>query len=262
MFSTKTIEIKSAAELSLMRQAGGILAETLAVLEAAVRPGLSTLELDRLAVAEFARRGAQPAFLGYRGFPASVCVSLNDEIIHGIPSARRIIREGDLVSLDLGCLYRGFYSDSAVTVAVGAVSAEASRLIAVTRQALADGIAAMRPGGRLGDVSRAIQERVEAAGFSVVREFVGHGIGRALHEDPPVANFGQAQTGPRLVPGMVLAIEPMVNAGGWEARTQQDGWTSVTKDGSLSAHFEHTVAMTAKGPEVLTSRVRPAEDRS
>jgi len=252
MFSTKTIELKSAAELESMRRGAEILSQALAASMAAVQPGTTTLELDRIAAAELSRRQAKPAFLGYRGFPAALCVSLNDAIIHGIPSGDRRIREGDLVSLDLGCLYEGFYSDVAVTVGAGRLSADAARLLAVTRESLAAGIDAMRPDGRLGDVSHAVQRHVEAAGFSVVREFVGHGIGRALHEDPPVPNFGKAGTGPRLVPGMVLAIEPMVNAGGWEARTLEDGWTCVTKDGSLSAHFEHTAAMAAQGPEVLT----------
>jgi methionyl aminopeptidase len=256
MFSTKTIEIKSAAEIGIMRRAGAILSEVMSALVAAAQPGITTLELDRLAAAELARRKAKPAFLGYRGFPASVCVSLNNEIIHGIPSSGRHVREGDLVSLDLGCLCDGFYSDMAVTVAVGHVSPEASRLIETTRQALAAGIDAMRPGGRLGDVSHAVQAHVEAAGFSVVRDFVGHGIGRALHEEPPVPNFGKPGTGPRLTEGMVLAVEPMVNAGGWESRTLPDGWTCVTQDGSLSAHFEHTVALTAQGPEILTKHGR------
>ena len=252
MFSTKTIELKSAAELDSMRRGGDILSQSLAVVMAAVQPGTTTLELDRVAAAELACRKAKPAFLGYRGFPASLCVSINDEIIHGIPSPSRKVRDGDLVSLDFGCLFEGFYSDVAVTVGAGRLSADAARLLAVTRESLAAGIDAMRPDGRLGDVSQVVQRHVEAAGFSVVREFVGHGIGRALHEDPPVPNFGKAGTGPRLAPGMVLAIEPMVNAGGWEARTLDDGWTCVTKDGSLSAHFEHTVAMTAQGPEILT----------
>ncbi|MCX5797346.1 MAG: type I methionyl aminopeptidase [Elusimicrobia bacterium] len=252
MFSTKTIELKSAAEIACLRRGAEILSQALAAVMAAAQPGTSTLELDRIAAAEFSRRKAKPAFLGYHGFPASLCVSLNDEIIHGIPSADRRIRTGDLVSLDLGCLYDGFYTDVAVTVGAGKLSPDAQRILDVTRQSLSAGIDAMRPDGRLGDISHAVQSYVEAAGFSVVREFVGHGIGRALHEDPPVPNFGKAGTGPRLTPGLVLAIEPMVNAGGWEARTLEDGWTCVTKDGSLSAHFEHTVAMTAQGPEVLT----------
>jgi len=252
MFSTKTIELKSDEEIACLRQGAEILSQALAAVMAAAQPGTTTLELDRLAAAELARRHAKPAFLGYHGFPASLCVSINDEIIHGIPSADRRLRAGDLVSLDLGCLYESFYTDVAVTVGAGPVSPAAARLMTATRDALAAGIDAMHPGGRLGDVSQAVQEHAEAAGFSVVREFVGHGIGRALHEDPPVPNFGKAGTGPRLAAGLVVAIEPMVNAGGWEARTLEDGWTCVTKDGSLSAHFEHTVAMTAQGPEVLT----------
>jgi methionyl aminopeptidase len=252
MFSTKTIELKSAAELDCMRRGADILSRALAAAIAAVRPGAATLELDRAAAAELERRGAKPAFLGYRGFPASLCVSVNDEIIHGIPSSERRLREGDLVSLDLGCIFEGFYTDMAATVGAGRLAPEAQRLLDTTRQSLAAGIDALRVDGRLGDYSQAVQRHVEAAGFSVVREFVGHGIGRALHEDPPVPNFGKAGTGPRLVAGMVVALEPMVNAGGWEARTLKDGWTCVTKDGSLSAHFEHTVAMTAQGPEVLT----------
>jgi methionyl aminopeptidase len=252
MFSTKTIELKSAAEIDCLRHGAEILSQALAAVMAAAQPGTTTLELDRIAAAELSRRKAKPAFLGYHGFPASLCVSINDEIIHGIPSAERRVRAGDLVSLDLGCLFEGFYTDVAATVAAGPVSPEAARLMTATREALAAGIDAMRPDGRLGDVSRAVQEHAEAAGFSVVREFVGHGIGRALHEDPPVPNFGKAGTGPRLTPGLVVAIEPMVNAGSWEVRTLEDGWTCVTKDGGLSAHFEHTVAMTAQGPEVLT----------
>lgn len=253
MLSVKSIELKSAAELTAMRRAGRILSEAMEVIARAVEPGRSTLELDRIATAELARRGAKPAFLGYRGFPASLCVSVNDAIIHGIPSAARL-QEGDLVSLDFGCLYEGFYADMAVTVGAGRLTPEAERLARTAREALAAGIAVLRPGARLGDVSSAIQNHAEAAGFSVVRDFVGHGIGRALHEEPPVPNYGKAGTGPRLAAGMVLAVEPMINAGSFEARTLQDGWTAVTKDGSLSAHFEHTVAVTAQGSEILTMR--------
>ncbi len=252
MFSTKSIELKSVAEISTMRRAGAILCEALETVVRAVEPGTATMELDRIAVAQLARYGAKPAFLGYRGFPASLCVSVNDAIIHGIPSAARL-REGDLVSMDFGCLYEGFYADMAVTVGAGRLAPEAARLAETARCALAAGIAAMRPDARLGDVSAAIQKHVEAAGFSVVRDFVGHGIGRVLHEEPPIPNYGRAGTGPRLAPGMVLAVEPMINAGSFEARTLQDGWTAVTKDGSLSAHFEHTVAVTAQGPEILTT---------
>ncbi len=253
MFSTKTIEMKSATELAVMRRAGAILAEALEAVVRAVKPGMATVGLDRVVVSELSRLGAKPAFLGYRGFPASLCVSVNDAIIHGIPSSA-VLRDGDLVSLDLGCLYEGFYADMAATVGVGRLTPEAERLARTAREALDIGIAAARPGARLGDVSAAIQAHVEGAGFSVVRDFVGHGIGRALHEEPPVPNYGKAGTGPRLAPGMVLAIEPMINAGSFEARTLQDGWTAVTKDGSLSAHWEHTVAVTAQGPEILTAR--------
>ncbi len=252
MTMAKTIEFKSAAELSLMREGGRVVAQTLKVLSAAAVAGTTTLELDRIARAEIEKRGAKPAFLGYRGFPGTLCVSLNSEVVHGIPSAARKISNGDLVSLDLGCIVGGFYADAAVTVAVGAIPAESRRLIEVTRESLAKGIAAMRSGGRLGDVSGAVQKHVEAAGFSVVREFVGHGIGRALHEEPAVPNFGREGTGMRLSPGLVLAIEPMVNMGGCEVETLADGWTAVTRDRSLSAHFEHTVALTEAGPEILT----------
>lgn len=252
MFSTKTVELKSPKEIAVMRQAGAIVADTLMLLSAAAKAGVSTLELDGLARAELSRRGAKPAFLGYRGFPASLCVSINSEVVHGIPSAKRRIKDGDLVSLDFGCVVQGFFADAAVTVGVGTITEQARRLIDVTRQSLEKAIAAMRPDARLGDVSWAVQRHVEAAGFSVVRDFVGHGIGRALHEDPPVANYGKAGTGLRLAPGMVLAVEPMVNMGGCEVDTLEDGWTAVTRDASLSAHFEHTIAVGANGPEILT----------
>jgi methionyl aminopeptidase len=252
MFSTKTIELKSAKELGLMREAGAIVAGTLALLSQAAKSGVSTAELDKLAADELAKKKAKPAFLGYHGFPASLCVSINNEVVHGIPSPKRKIAEGDIVSLDFGCIVGGFFADAAVTVAVGKVPASTKKLIDVTRESLNMGIDQVRDGGRLGDVSAAVQRHVEANGFSVVRDFVGHGIGRALHEDPPVPNYGKAGTGMRLAPGLVLAIEPMVNAGGPEVETLSDGWTAVTKDRSLSAHFEHTVAVTADGPEILT----------
>lgn len=252
MFSTKTVELKSHREIASMRQAGAVVAATLKVLAAAAAPGMTTAELDSIARAELAKRKAKPAFLGYHGFPASLCVSVNSEVVHGIPSAKKKLAEGDLLSLDFGCIVDGFYGDAAVTIGVGKVSAEAERLMKVTRESLEKGIAAMRPEGRLGDVSSAVQRHVEAAGFSVVREFVGHGIGRALHEDPPVPNYGKAGTGMRMQPGLVLAIEPMVNMGGHEVSVLADGWTAVTKDGALSAHFEHTVALMETGPEILT----------
>ena len=197
-------------------------------------------------------KGVEPAFLGYLGYPAALCVSVNAEVVHGIPSTRRVLKEGDIVSLDYGCLLEGFYADAAVTVGVGGVSAEARRLIEVTRVSLEKAVAAMKVDGRLGDVSSAVQEYVESNGFSVVRDFSGHGIGRSLHESPSGPNFGGAGTGMRLSPGVVLAIEPMVTAGSEKTEVLADGWTAVTKDGSLAAHFEHTVALTDKGPEVLT----------
>ncbi len=252
MFSTKTIELKSAKEIGLMREAGAITAATLKVLAAAAQSGTTTLELDKIAANELAKKKAKPAFLGYHGFPGCLCVSINNEVVHGIPSAKRKLVDGDIVSLDFGCIVGGFYGDSAITVPVGKVPEATRKLIEVTRESLNMGIDQMRSGGRLGDVSSAVQKHVEANGFSVVRDFVGHGIGRALHEDPPVPNFGKAGTGMRLSPGLILAIEPMVNAGGPEVETLSDGWTAVTKDGSLSAHFEHTIAVTENGPEILT----------
>ena len=252
MFSTKTIELKSGKELGYMREAGAIVAATLRVLSEAAKAGVSTLELDKISADELAKKKAKPAFLGYHGFPGSLCVSINKEVVHGIPSAKRKLADGDIVGLDFGCVVNGFYADSAVTVAVGSVPASTKKLMDVTRESLGMGIDQMRPGNRLGDVSAAVQRHVEANGFSIVRDFVGHGIGRSLHEDPPVPNFGKAGTGMRLQPGLVLAIEPMVNAGGPEVETLADGWTAVTKDGSLSAHYEHTVAVTENGPEILT----------
>lgn len=254
MEAVKTIELKGAAELGVMRRAGRIVADILGILERAVEPGVSTLELDRIARAELKSRRAKAAFLGYRGFPAALCVSINSEVIHGIPAAGRKLREGDIVGMDFGCLFEGFYGDAALTAAVGEISPEARKLMDVTRTSLDRAIAAIKTGARLGDVSHAVQSHVEGNGFSVVREFVGHGIGRSLHEEPPIPNYGRAGTGPRLSPGMVLAIEPMVNVGGSDVVTKDDGWTAATRDGSLSAHFEHTVALTEDGPEVLTLR--------
>ncbi|EKP94869.1 type I methionyl aminopeptidase [Thermaerobacter subterraneus] len=246
------IELKSEREIRYMREAGRIVAAVLRELAAALRPGITTAELDRLAERLIREAGAEPAFKGYQGFPASICTSINDEVVHGIPSPHRVIREGDLVSIDVGARYHGYYGDSAATFAVGEASPEARRLLEVTRESLARGIAAARAGNRLGDIGYAVQEYVEAAGFSVVRDYAGHGIGRAMHEDPQVPNYGQPGTGLRLRPGLVIAIEPMVNAGGHAVRTDPDGWTVRTADGSLSAHFEHTVLITAGGPEVLT----------
>lgn len=248
------IELKSAREIGLMRRAGHILADVVARLRGSVKAGMSTLQIDE-DVEDFIRsQGARPAFKGYRGFPATVCISINEEVVHGIPSAHRRIEEGDIVGLDLGCIVDGYYADCAVTLAVGEVPSRVRELLDATRESLEAGIAECRPGRRLSDVSHAIQSHVERHGFSVVRAFVGHGIGRALHEEPQVPNFGDPGRGPQLKPGMVLAIEPMVTMGSWEVRILDDGWTAVTRDGSLAAHFEHTIAVTESGPEVLTSK--------
>jgi methionyl aminopeptidase len=246
------VELRSADEIERIREACLVVHAVLREVMAAAAPGVSTADLDRLAEARCRERGASPAFKGYHGYPASICISVNEEVVHGIPSPLRVLRDGDIVGLDFGVLHRGFYGDSAYTVPVGRVSGEALALLEATRAALASGVAAAAPLGRLGDIGAAVQGLVEASGYSVVRDFVGHGIGRRLHEPPQVPNFGQAGTGMRLRPGMVLAIEPMVNAGGAEVTTLADGWTAVTSDGSLSAHFEHTVAVTENGPEILS----------
>jgi len=248
------IAIRTADEISRIREACLVVHDVLAELVRAAVPGTTTLELDRLARSRTRERGAEPAFLGYHGFPAAVCVSVNDEVVHGIPSGRRVLREGDIVGLDFGAVLRGFYGDSAFTAPVGRVGEEALRLLGVARGALDRGVAAARAGATVGDVGAAIEGHVEASGLSVVRDFVGHGIGRRLHEPPHVPNFGRAGTGIRLRPGMVLAIEPMVNAGGAEVTTLADGWTAVTADRRPSAHFEHTLAVTENGPEILTFR--------
>ena len=246
------IELKSPTQIGHMREAGRILADAFRVCRDLVKPGVSTLEIDREVESLIRDRKAMPAFKGYRGFPATICASINEEVVHGIPAARRRLREGDIIGLDLGAIVEGHYADAAVTMPVGEVTDEARRLLDVTRESLDLGIAQCWPGRRLGDVSAAVQQHVEAAGFGVVRAFVGHGIGRALHEDPQVPNFGEAGRGPLLRVGMVLALEPMVTMGHWEVRVLADRWTAVTADGSLSAHFEHTVAVTEHGPEVLT----------
>ncbi len=248
------IVLKSEREIALMRRAGHILADVMDRLRAAVKPGMSTLDVDAEVEAFIVGRVARPAFKGYRGFPATVCISINEEVVHGIPSARRRIKDGDIVGLDLGCIVDGYYADCAFTLAVGEVPPVVRRLLDVTRESLDLAIKECWPGRRLSDVSHAVQAHVEAHGFSVVRAFVGHGIGRALHEDPQVPNFGDPGRGPQLRPGMVLALEPMVTMGGWEVTILDDGWTAVTKDGSLAAHFEHTVAVTDGEPEVLTRR--------
>ena len=248
------IELKSAREIGLMRRGGHILSEVMDRLRTSVKPGMSTLEIDT-DVEEFIRaRGAVPAFKGYRGFPATVCISINEEVVHGIPSSSRHVKEGDIVGLDLGCIVEGYYADCAFTLAVGEVPPRVQELLDVTRESLERGITECRPGRRLSDVSHAIQSHVERHGFSVVRAFVGHGIGRALHEEPQVPNFGDPGRGPQLKPGMVIAIEPMVTLGSHDVKILDDGWTAVTRDGSLAAHFEHTVAVTEDGPEVLTSK--------
>lgn len=246
------IIIKTAEELALMRQAGRIVALTLAALRREVRPGISTADLDAVANEMALRHGAIPSFKGYNGFPASLCTSLNNEVVHGIPNRHRILREGDIISLDFGVIYQGLQGDAAITVPVGQVSELAQRLLAVTEQSLYEGIAQAQPGNRLSDISAAVQRYAEGHGFAVVRQYVGHGIGRAMHEEPQIPNFGPPGRGPVLKPGMVLALEPMVNVGTFATRVLDDNWTVVTEDGSLSAHFEHTVAVTAGGPEVLT----------
>jgi methionyl aminopeptidase len=248
------IELKSAREVGLMRMGGHILADVMERLRETVKPGLSTLEIDEDVEAFIRGRGALPAFKGYRGFPATVCISINEEVVHGIPSAHRRIKEGDIVGLDLGCIVEGYYADCAFTLAIGDVPPKVQQLLDVTRESLDVAIAECRTGRRLSDVSHAVQAHVERHGFSVVRAFVGHGIGRALHEDPQIPNFVDPGRGPQLRPGMVLAIEPMVTMGSWEVKVLDDGWTAVTRDGSLAAHFEHTIAVTEDGPEVLTSR--------
>jgi methionyl aminopeptidase len=245
------IIVKNRAEIATMRRAGEVVAAAIAATRDAVRPGATTADLDAVAAKVIEGRGAKPSFLGYRGFPKTICTSVNDEIVHGIPGGR-VLNEGDLVKLDVGAVVDGFHADSAVTIAVGEPSPEATKLIEATERALWAGLAEARAGRRLGDVGAAVQTVAEGAGFSVVREYVGHGIGRSLHEEPPVPNYGTAGKGYKLAEGLVVAIEPMVNIGGYETRLLPDGWTVVTRDGSLSAHFEHTVAVTADGPWVLT----------
>ncbi|MGE5816083.1 MAG: type I methionyl aminopeptidase [Acidobacteriota bacterium] len=248
------IVCRSASELQRMRTANMLVAEILAELASEARPGVTTADLDRLAEKRVLEAGAVPAFKGYRGYPATLCASVNEEVVHGIPSDLRRLNEGDIISLDMGVLIDGFYGDSAVTVGVGTISEDATTLLTVTEEALYRGIDAARVGGRLSDIGHAIQEWVEEHGFSVVREFVGHGIGTKLHEEPQIPNYGQPGRGPRLAEGMVLAIEPMVNLGRAAVKVLPDGWTAITRDGSLSAHFEHTVAVTGDGPMILTTR--------
>jgi methionyl aminopeptidase len=250
------IIFKSPEEIGKMRRAGRIVAETIDRLVEAVRPGITTADLDRIAEEHMRGQGATPSFKGYRGFPATICTSVNEQVVHGIPGWRAV-RPGDILSLDVGAIWEGYHADSAVTLFVdGSPSDVATRLVEVTRRSLEAGIDALQPGARLGDVGNAIQRVAEGAGFSVVREYAGHGVGRALHEDPQIPNYGDRGRGPQIKPGLVVAIEPMVNVGDWRTRVLADQWTVVTADGSLSAHFEHTIAVTEDGPEVLT--VRPA----
>ena len=247
------IILKAPWEVEILRRSNRLVAETLQELARRVRPGTTTLELDRFAESFLRERGARPAFKGYRDYPFTLCASVNEAVVHGFPSARPL-RAGDILSLDMGAVVDGYYGDAAVTLPVGRITPEAERLLTVTRECLERAVRAARPGGRLADISQAVQEHAEANGFSVVRVFVGHGIGKALHEAPQIPNFvdaGQGR-GPILKPGMVLAIEPMINAGGPDVKVLEDRWTAVTADGALSAHFEHTVAITETGPDILT----------
>lgn len=246
------IILKTKEEIALMRQAGRIVADTLALLSERAKPGMTTAKLDAIAAKYIAKQNAVASFKGYRGFPASICASVNEEVVHGIPDDR-ILAEGDILSIDVGAIYKGVHGDGATTVGIGQISPTGEKLLEVGLEALRQGIAQARSGNHLGDISATIQAVAESNGFSVVREYVGHGIGRQMHEDPQVPNFGRRGYGPLLKPGMVLALEPMLNVGAFEVRLQPNGWTVVTADGSLSAHFEHTVAITSGDPEILTS---------
>jgi len=246
------ITLKSREEIELMRAANVVVAEVLDILRGLVKPGINTMELEERAEEETRLRGVIPAFKGYYGFPWCLCVSLNNVVVHGMPSKEAVLQEGDILGMDFGVLRKGFYGDSAITVPVGEISSPAQKLLDVTATSLEKAIEAAVPGNTLGDISSAVQRYVEADGFSVVRDFVGHGIGRKLHEAPQVPNFGRAGKGIKLQTGMVLAIEPMINQGGYKTRVLDDGWTAVTADGALSAHFEHTVAITEDGPYVLS----------
>lgn len=246
------ITLKSDADIMLMRRAGRIVANVLEMLKLQVKPGMKTKELDSIAAKEVVRLGAKPSFKGYRGYPASICASVNEEIVHGIPGDR-VLREGDILSLDFGAIFEGFHGDAALTVGVGKIAAEAKKLIEATEEALKAGIASVRPGVKLGDVSAAIQTYAESRGYAVVREYTGHGIGREMHEEPQVPNFGMPGTGPILQKGMTIAIEPMLTAGDWRTKVDRNRWTVSTMDGKLSAHFEHTVAVTNSKAEILTA---------
>ena len=244
-----------------MREAGRLVGEVLTELAAHVAPGVTTADLDDLAEKRIRKAGATPAFKGYHGYPATICASVNEEVIHGIPSGRRMLNEGDVISIDVGAELDGYFGDSAITLPVGQVSEEAATLLRVTDESLYKAIETVKLGGRISDIGHAVQRHVESYGFSVVREFVGHGIGQKMHEEPQVPNYGEPGRGPRLTEGMVLAIEPMVNAGKPAVKVLVDGWTAVTRDGRLSAHFEHTVAVTADGPWILTAREVPVAAR-
>lgn len=246
------VVLKTARELAIMKEACVISAQALKVIGEAVEPGVSTLELDTLAEKFIRSKGARPNFKGLYGFPATACISINNEVIHGIPAKNRILKSGDIVSVDLGAEFEGYNGDNAATFACGDVSDEAKRLMEVTKESLYEGIRHALPGGRVGDISAAVQQYVESRGYSVVRKYVGHGVGTSLHEAPEIPNFGVSGRGVRLVPGMTIAIEPMVNAGSYDVKVMPDGWTVLTSDGSLSAHFEHTVAITADGPKIMT----------
>ncbi|HNV55825.1 MAG TPA: type I methionyl aminopeptidase [Smithellaceae bacterium] len=243
--------LKQPDEIDKAKASSRIVAEVLSVLRERIKPGVTTRELDKIAESVTEKRGAKPAFKGYRGYPYSLCASVNEEVVHGMPSGR-VLKEGDIVGLDFGVYYQGFYGDAAVTLPVGRVSEEAARLMRVTEQSLYAAIEQASSGNRLGDISAAVQETAESAGYSVVRDFVGHGIGRNMHEDPQIPNFGKKGRGIELQTGMILAIEPMVNAGRYRVKILPDGWTVITEDGSLSAHFEHSVAITDNGPEILS----------
>jgi methionyl aminopeptidase len=246
------VVLKSSSEIEKMRRAGQVVREVLELVRSRVRPGATTYDLEKAAEARLAELGVKAAFKGYHGFPCVLCTSVNSEVVHGIPSPKRVLKEGDIVSVDFGVVVDGYYGDAAITVPVGAIDPDAARLLKATEESLHAGIAAVRPGATLGDVGAAVQGVVEAEGFSVVRDFVGHGIGVHMHEDPQVPNFGERGRGMKLRTGMVIAIEPMVNAGKADVKVLGDGWTAVAADGSMSAHFEHTVAVTATGARILT----------
>lgn len=249
-----SIVVKTAEEISVMREANRIVAETLKMLTGLVEPGITTWELDRSAEDLCIKRRGKPAFKGYRGFPGSLCVSVNEEVVHGIPSRKKKLKDGDIISIDFGVEFKGFFGDSAITLPVGKIHSEVNRLLKVTEESLAKAIEQVVPGNRVGNISQAVQGYVEGHGFSIVRQFVGHGIGSALHEPPEIPNFFQGERTPRLLPGMVLAIEPMVNMGTHKVKVLKDGWTVITSDKQPSAHFEHSVAVTENGPAILSRR--------